>query len=48
MVPTTIDAQFELKKMDDGPIGTEEAGGVRASGDEVSADEGCRAYERKA
>ena len=34
--------------MDDGPVGTEEAGGVRAGGDEVYADEGYRAYERKA
>ncbi|KAJ9678125.1 hypothetical protein PVL29_022886 [Vitis rotundifolia] len=36
------------KKMDDGPVGTKEAGGDRAEGDEVSIVEGCRAYERKA
>ena len=35
-------------KTDDGLVGTEEAGGVRAGGDEASAVEGCRAYERKA
>ena len=34
--------------MNDGPVGTEEAGGVRAGGDEVSSDEGCRATEKKA
>ncbi|RVW36881.1 hypothetical protein CK203_103178 [Vitis vinifera] len=36
------------KKMDDEPVGIEEAGGIRASGDEISAYEGFRAYERKA
>ena len=34
--------------MNDGPVGTEEAGGVRACGDEVSSDEDCWATERKA
>ena len=31
------------KKMDDEPVGIEEAGGVRAGGDEISAYEGFRA-----
>ena len=35
-------------KTDDGLVGTGEAGGVRAGGDEASAVEGYRAYERKA
>ena len=35
-------------KTDDGLVGIEEAGRVRAGGDEASAVEGCRAYERKA
>ena len=35
-------------KTDDGLVRTEEAGGVRAGGDEASAVEGCRAYEGKA
>ena len=49
MVPNPIVAQFELKKkMNNGPIGFKETGGVRVSGDEVSSDEGCRATERKA
>ena len=34
-------------KTDDGLVGTEEAGGVRAGGDEASAIEGYRAYKRK-
>ena len=34
-------------KTDDGLVGTEKAGRVRAEGDEASAVEGCRAYERK-
>ncbi|KAJ9685132.1 hypothetical protein PVL29_017244 [Vitis rotundifolia] len=32
----------------DGPVEEKGAGGVRAGGDEASAAEGCRAYERKA
>ena len=49
MVPNPIVAQFELKKkMNNGPIGFKETGGVRVSGDKVSSDEGCRATERKA
>ena len=43
MDPTPIEAQFELKKKDNGPVGTKEAGGVRAGGDEISAYEGFRA-----
>ena len=35
-------------KTDDGLVEIEEAGRVRAGGDEASAVEGCRAYERKA
>ncbi|KAJ9693367.1 hypothetical protein PVL29_012220 [Vitis rotundifolia] len=35
-------------KTDDGPVEEKGAGGVRAGGDEASAVEGCRAYERKA
>ncbi|RVX00233.1 hypothetical protein CK203_026687 [Vitis vinifera] len=35
-------------KTDDGLVGTEEAGGVQVGGEEASAVEGCRAYERKA
>ena len=35
-------------KTDDGLVGTKEAGGVRAGGDEASVVKGCRAYERKA
>ena len=34
-------------KTDDGLVGTEETGGVRAEGDEASAIEGYRAYKRK-
>ncbi|KAJ9688884.1 hypothetical protein PVL29_014501 [Vitis rotundifolia] len=35
-------------KTDDGPVEKEEAGGIRAGGDDASAVDGCRAYERKA
>ena len=35
-------------KTDDGPVEKKEAGGERAGGDEASAVEDCRTYERKA